>query len=144
MIFMPRRFDKKKGRLRGTRHHGGGNVKKRRGSGNRGGFGNAGLKKQKWTWTVKYGKDHFGSHGFVNPNPTKEIPTINLWEIENMIKNGNIQKKDEMYFFEWKGKVLGTGNVTVPVKIIAVKVTEKVKEKIKANGGTVEETANKN
>ncbi len=136
---MPRRYQKKKVSLRGWRRHGHGNVKNRRGSGNKGGRGNAGLKKQKWTYTVKYAKDHFGSKGFVKKGKVKKLPSVNVWEIEKMAKAGKLKQDNGVYTFEFKGKILGTGSITVPVSVKAVKVTEKAAEKIKSAGGSITE-----
>ncbi len=132
---MTRRYQKKKVGLRGWRRHGKGNVKNRRGSGNKGGRGNAGLRKQKWTYTVKYAKEHFGSRGFVRHGAKKEVPAINVWEIGKMAKEGKLKKEGDVYLFKFKGKVLGAGSINTPVKIEAAAATEKAIEKVKASGG---------
>ena len=54
-------------KMRGSRTVGGGSSKKRRGAGHRGGRGNSGLHKSKWTWVVKYDPNHFGKYGFKRP-----------------------------------------------------------------------------
>ncbi|MEM4295507.1 MAG: uL15m family ribosomal protein [Candidatus Anstonellales archaeon] len=131
---MPKRKKKKTAYLRGFRRHGHGNIKNRRGSGNKGGKGNAGLHKHKWTYTVKYAKDHFGSKGFVRQNK-KHIKTINLWEIENMAKKGLLEMKDKAYIFEFDGKVLGTGNLSNAYIIKALAFSEKAKQRIEEAGG---------
>ncbi len=135
---MPQRYQKKKTSLRGHRRHGHGNVKNRRGSGNRGGRGNAGLKKQKWIYTVKYAKDHFGNKGFVRHGVKHEMDTINVWEIEKMAKSGALKEEKGLYIFDFDGKVLGAGLLTLPIKLKAKKITEKAREKIKNAGGNVE------
>ncbi|MEM0231544.1 MAG: hypothetical protein QXG78_00335, partial [Candidatus Methanomethyliaceae archaeon] len=61
------RREKKVRKQRGSRTYGWGTVGQHRKSGMRGGFGNAGLHKHKWSWTIKYGKDHFGKYGFIRP-----------------------------------------------------------------------------
>lgn len=135
------RKEKKTKKYRGSRSHGGGNAKNRRGSGNRGGFGNAGLNKHKKTWTFKYAKDYFGKRGFTNPNK-QEIDTINLYEIENKIKNNEIPKDESgIYLFSFKGKILGSGELSYPVKISALSWSKKVEEKVKAAGGSLEKLA---
>ncbi len=128
---MQKRKEKRTKIYRGMRRHGKGNIKNNRGSGNRGGKGNAGLKKHKFTWVIKYAPDYFKSKGFVRPNK-KKIKTINLYEIENLHKKGEIKKE-----FVFEGKILGTGLLTKPIKIKAVSWTKKAEEKIKNIGGEI-------
>ncbi len=64
---MPKKKVKK---FRGSRTCGGGSHKKRRGAGNRGGRGNAGVHKHKYIKFVKLAKVglyEFGKHGFTRP-----------------------------------------------------------------------------
>ena len=136
---MVRRHSKKKNYLRGMRRHGRGNIKNRRGSGNRGGRGLAGMKKHKWTRTVKYAKDHFGSRGFVRPSKKKVLPTVNLWEINAMASKGELKSEGDVFVFEFKGKLLGTGKVTVPVKVRALSASQKAQDKLKEAGGSFEQ-----
>jgi large subunit ribosomal protein L15 len=139
---MPERKKKKKVYLRGSRRHGHGNIKNRRGSGNKGGKGAAGLHKHKWTYTVKYAKDHFGSKGFVRPNK-KTMKTINLWEIEKLAKEGKLENVNGMYHLKFDGKVLGTGNITVPVSVVAKSFSAKAEQRIKEAGGKTEKLEQK-
>ncbi len=134
---MVRRHERKVKSMRGYRRHGKGNVKNRRGSGNKGGRGRAGLKKQKWTSIAHMKDNFFGKRGFVRPK-RKEVPSINLWEINNYIKKGVIDKEGDMFVFNFAGKVLGSGNLSVPVLVRAMAFTEKAKEKIAASGGKTE------
>ena len=136
---MPSRKERKSKSLRGMRRHGRGNIKNRRGSGNRGGKGNAGLHKHKWSYVVKYDKERYGNQGFVRHVKKRELKTINLWEIENKIKRGEIKKKGDAYEFEFNGKVLGSGAISYPLILKAEKITEKAKGKIESAGGKVEE-----
>ncbi|MBN2478200.1 50S ribosomal protein L15 [Candidatus Micrarchaeota archaeon] len=133
------RTPKKIGKYRGTRSCGKGNVKNKRGAGNRGGRGMAGLKKHKRTWMVRYDPDHFGASGFKRDKT--HINTVNLYEIENMIAGEKLKKEGEKFIFEFKGKILGTGVLTKPVNIKADKWTKKAEEKIKKIGGDI--TSNK-
>ncbi len=132
------RKDKKVKKLRGKRRHGKGNIKNRRGAGNRGGRGNAGLHKHKWSYTVKYEPDRYGNRGFVRHVKKRELPSINLWEIERLIVRGECPKEGELYVFEFPGKVLGSGNISFPVLVKAKRFTEKAKNKIEEGGGKVE------
>ncbi|MBU0586019.1 uL15 family ribosomal protein [Candidatus Micrarchaeota archaeon] len=134
---MGRRKEKKTKKYRGHRSQGGGNVKNRRGSGNRGGFGGAGLNKHRKTWTVKFDPDHFGKHGFSNPTKT-EVDVLNLFEIENMVKAGKLENKEGKFILKFEGKILGTGNITVPVSVSAHAWSKKAEDKIKQSGGQLE------
>ena len=131
---MPPRFKRKVHYLRGSRRMGRGNVKNRRGSGNRGGRGRAGLHKHKWSSVAHREEEFFGKHGFKRPNK-KKVPTINIWEIENYVEKGALEKEGEVYVFHFKGKVLGFGNLKYPVKVYALSFSKKAKEKIEASGG---------
>jgi large subunit ribosomal protein L15 len=135
---MPERKTRKVHKLRGHRSRGRGNVKNRRGSGNRGGRGNAVLHKHKWTYTVKYDKDHFGSSGFVRHVNQKRPKTINVWGINTLISNGKIEKKGGIYSYEFNGKILGSGEINFPVHVKAKAFTEKAAKKIESAGGKAE------
>lgn len=137
---MSSRKTKKVHKLRGHRSRGRGNVKNRRGSGNRGGRGNAGLHKHKWTYTVKYDKDHFGACGFVRHVNAEKPKTLNVWELNALISNGKIAKKGEMYSYEFDGKILGSGEINYPIHIKAKSFTEKAIKKIEAAGGKIEKS----
>ena len=60
---MPMRLRKVR-KLRGSRTHGWGQVAQHRGKGGRGGYGEAGGHKHKWTRTIVYEPDRFGKLGF--------------------------------------------------------------------------------
>ena len=77
------RTKRKINKQRGSRSNGGGCTKKRRGAGNKGGKGKAGMGKQHWTWTVIHDPDHFGKHGFKRPQKMiKKINAVNLSYLE--------------------------------------------------------------
>lgn len=137
VIIMAKRKEKRAKKYRGRRTHGCGNVKNRRGSGNRGGVGHAGLNKHKKTWTVKFAPNYFGNRGFVNPTK-RDIRTINIFEIENIVKKGKVEKKDGKEVFVFKGKILGSGVLSIPLNIRALCWSKKAEEKIKQVGGSIE------
>jgi len=132
-----RRKSKQKSKYLGKRRFGGGDVKNNRGSGNRGGVGNAGRCKHKGTWVAKYAPDYFGKHGFYNPTK-KSTPVFQLYEINQRAVRDKLEKKDGKYYFEFKGKILGTGAVTVPLIVKAVSWSKKTEEKVKQAGGQME------
>ncbi|VVB97977.1 50S ribosomal protein L15 [uncultured archaeon] len=137
---MAKRKEKRVKKYRGHRTHGGGNIKNRRGSGNRGGVGHAGLNKQKKTWTVKFAPNYFGNSGFVNPN-REEPATMNVFEIENMARKGTLENKAGKLSLTFEGKVLGAGDITVPVSVKAGSWSKKAEDKIKQAGGSIEKIA---
>ena len=135
------RREKKSRKLRGSRYMGYGGTQ-HRGSGQRGGFGKAGLHKHKWSYILKYDRDYFGKHGFKTPKSIKEIDKpINLREIEEMINKGKISgtEKDGRLVIDVTQfgytKVLGAGRLTKPIIVKARSFTEKATEKIKEAGG---------
>jgi large subunit ribosomal protein L15 len=132
---MARKEGRKKKYL-GRRSFGGGNVKNRRGSGNRGGRGNAGLHKHRYSWTVKYAPDWFGKHGFVNYSK-KKVETMHLYEINRRALMNKLEKKENRYYFEFDGKILGTGELTVPLMVKAMGWSKNAEEKIKKMGGEI-------
>lgn len=131
---------KRKGRQKksylGHRSHGRGNVKNRRGSGNRGGRGMAGIDKHKWSWAAKNDKEYFGKFGFVRPNK-KVVKVAHLYKINQDALLDRLEKKGGKYYFEFKGKVLATGAVTVPILIKAECWSKSTEEKLKAAGGEI-------
>lgn len=136
MIIMSKRQKKQKSGYLGHRTHGRGNVKNRRGSGNRGGHGMAGICKHKNSWAVKYAPGYFGKSGFVNTS-RREIDTVNLYEINQQAVMNKLEKKDGKFHFEFRGKVLATGDVTVPLSIKAVCWSKNVEKKLGSTGGQI-------
>lgn len=133
-------------KLRGSRTIGGGSSKKRRGAGHRGGRGNAGLHKSKWTWTVKYDPKHFGKYGF--KRPPKSIFRFNPVNIdyldeksEELVKQGLAQKKNDAIEIDITdlgyNKVLGKGRVNRPLIIKSPKFSSSAKQKIEEAGGEI-------
>lgn len=134
---MVARKEKQGKKYRGFRTHGTGNPKNKRGHGNKGGVGNAGLSKHKKTWAVKFAPDHFGTKGFVPPLRKKQIK-LNIFDLENKVKKGAFEKKDGKFLYTFKGKILGSGELTVPMHIKALSWSKKAEEKIKQAGGEIE------
>ncbi|HSB47081.1 MAG TPA: uL15 family ribosomal protein [Candidatus Bilamarchaeum sp.] len=131
-----RKEGQKKGYL-GHRSHGRGNVKNRRGSGNRGGRGMAGVDKHKWSWAVKhFGGSYFGKGGFVRPGAKRGI-TVNLYEINQKAVANQLEKKGGKFHFDFEGKVLGSGQVTLPLVIRAQSWSKNVEKKLGEHGGSI-------
>ncbi len=123
------RLKKKSRKFLGSRSWGGGNIKNRRGSGDRGGTGRGG-KKGKFTHTVVYEKDSIRKVGF-SPWRKKNYSEINLEDISRNIDN--LKKGNEITLRGYK--VLSRGQLSQPVKISALSFSKKAEEKIKAAGG---------
>lgn len=136
MLMTKRKEGQKKGYL-GHRSHGRGNVKNRRGSGNRGGRGMAGIDKHRWSWAVKNVRGcYFGKNGFTRP-VGKDVKVAHLYDINQKALLNQLEKKEGRYVFEFDGKILATGSVTAPLAIKAASWSRNVEEKVKAAGGSI-------
>ncbi len=124
---------KKVKKYRGSRTHGGGSRKKRRGSGNRGGYGNAGTGKRadhkKFTILKEHGLAYFGKRGFKRKALTKKIKAINISQLP---ENPKLNLK-ELGF----NKLLGKGSPKLKYQITVDSCSRKAKEKIEKAGGQV-------
>ncbi len=138
MIHMAKRkHGQKKGYL-GHRSHGRGNCKNRRGSGNRGGRGLGGVDKHKWSWATKmFGNDYFGKVGFVRPSKVIVVPVTHLYDINQKALLNQLDKKGGKFHFDFEGKVLATGDVTLPLVIRASAWSKNVEKKLSAVGGQI-------
>lgn len=135
---------KKNSRLRGSHTHGWGSKKKHRGSGNRGGSGNASTGKRSDAKKPSIWKeDYFGKRGF--RSRAKKIDAINILMIEQKLKswldNGKIEKKGDVYVIDLNklgyGKLLGTGKVNNKYDIKVDFFSAKAKESIERANGKV-------
>ncbi|MBN4049216.1 50S ribosomal protein L15 [archaeon AH-315-M20] len=136
---------KKVVKYRGSKTHGGGSMKKRRGAGNRGGRGAAGSGKRADTkkpslWKGKY----FGKHGFKSKK-IKDIKPINIdyidQNINKLISKEQASKENEFFSINLEklgfNKLLGTGKATNKYKITVLYASKKASEKIKNSGGEI-------
>ncbi|MDR0523274.1 MAG: 50S ribosomal protein L15 [Candidatus Methanoplasma sp.] len=140
---MPSRTKK----MRGSRTHGRG-KKSGRGAGIIGGRGQAGLGKTGKIHMLKYDRDHFGRHGFKRPQcMVTANATINVAELEEGIERfvslGFAAKTGDTYNINLTDagidKLLGNGNIGVPVNVTVAQASEKAREKIAAAGGSIVE-----
>lgn len=134
---MARRVKKKSRHSLGNRYRGRGNVKRGRGKGSKGGKGRGGMHKHRWSLAINE-KSGPGSFGFVCQNTKAKGEVINLWQINQMVLSGKIEKAASGYPFEFKGKVLGSGEVDFPLQIKAESCSPKAKEKVEKAGGRLE------
>jgi large subunit ribosomal protein L15 len=138
---------KKSRKLRGrTRSMGWGRIGQHRKTGSKGGRGAAGLLKHEWSWTIKYAPRWFGKHGFNPPPKISQKPTeINLYRlseiVEELVARGKAVEEegrivinlDELGYT----KLLGSGKIDRPVKILVRNATETAIKKVEEAGGTV-------
>ena len=94
----------------------------------------AGMHKHKWSYTVKYAPDHFGSNMWHPPNQVITEKWINLNEL------GGLQSQGEVIDLVALGydKLLGEGTVHGALKVKALRAHSSAIEKIKAAGGSIE------
>jgi len=121
-------------RLRGSRTHGWGQIAQHRRTGAKGGSGMAGLHKHKWSYTVKYAPDHFGSNKWHPPNQVEINHWINLYQLEALSSAGGEIDLVNMGY----DKLLGQGAIHSALRVKARRASESAIEKIKAAGGTIE------
>lgn len=138
---------KKANKYRGSTTHGWGSPKKHRGSGSRGGVGNAGSgKKGQQKMTTKHNiREYIGRYGFTRPPAVTFIKqTINVDEIEKhidrFIAEGFAKKGTDGIEIDISkagyDKVLGRGHVTTKMKITADEFSKGAVDRIQKAEGT--------
>lgn len=134
-----KRQKKRTGKFRGTRNCGKGNAKNKRGKGNKGGWGRAGMHKHRYSYVTAYEPDFFGVHGFASIRK-KSTKTINIYNIDQLARKGMLEQKEGMPYFEFNGKILGVGKINTAVTVKALAFSPQAAKKIKdANGKTIED-----
>jgi len=94
----------------------------------------AGLHKHKWSYTVKYMPDHFGSNKWHPPNRVIAHRWINLNQLGKLaVAVSELDLAGLGY-----DKLLGQGEVHVALKVRVPRASSTAIEKIKAAGGSVE------
>lgn len=137
----------KKKRQRGSRTHGGGSQKNRRGAGHRGGRGAAGRDKHEI-----HNHPPLGKHGFTRPEKaTESVATVDVRKLDEdaalLVADGVAEESDGTYEIDARDvvddadadtvKVLGTGQVRNELSITADAFSDSAEEKIVEAGGTV-------
>lgn len=136
----------KKRRQRGSRTHGGGTHKNRRGAGHRGGRGAAGRSKHEFH---NYGP--LGKHGFKRPEKAQDtVLTIDVQELDEdvslFVADGLAEETDDGYALDARDlvedgheadavKVLGGGQVRNSLEITADAFSAAAVELIEESGG---------
>lgn len=136
---------KKHSRFRGFRSYHG-SHKKWRGSGNRGGRGQAGFENHKKGYMLKYDPEHYGKHGFKRHySLLKHIRTINLKDLDAMVdklkeqkltgeEDGKIKIALEKLGYD---KLLGSGKITKPIIVEGKYFSKNAIKKLEDAGGRI-------
>src|SRR3989344_411779 len=128
---------KKVSRYRGSKTHGCGSMKKRRGAGNRGGRGMAGSGKRadqkKPSILKEYGTAYFGKKGFASRSNKIKIKSINIGDLENRLLT---LIKIDLSKLKYN-KLLGSGKITKKFEINVDHASKGAIEKIEKLGGKV-------
>jgi large subunit ribosomal protein L15 len=132
---MPTRLRKVR-RLRGSRTHSYGQIGQHRHSGSRGGHGDAGLHKHKWSWTVKFDPDHFGRDPFLAPGHRKPSRWLNVGELDMLAMRQGPKLDLASMGVE---KLLGSGTVGGAYEVKVESFTKRAQAKIQAAGGKMVE-----
>lgn len=136
---------KKVTRYRGSKTHGCGSMKKRRGAGNRGGRGRAGSGKRADQKKPSYQKkNYFGKYGFIKKNQ-EAIQTVTLayfeQKINKLVSDKKASEKGGIYTVDLFDlgfkKLLGTGRLTKRINFACEMASAGAVEKVKKAGGFV-------
>ena len=141
----------KKRRQRGSRTHGGGSHKNRRGAGHRGGRGAAGRDKHEF-----HNYEPLGKSGFKRPEKVQEeIATVDVRELDEeaplWAADGLVEVDGDGYHIDAREvvedaddadvvKVLGSGQVRNELTVVADDFSESAVEKLEAADGAAELT----
>jgi large subunit ribosomal protein L15 len=133
----------KRSKYRGSRTCGGGTHKNRRGAGNRGGRGRAGINAHHFVkWYKEMGGPVFGKNGFSNSSSqTVSVMDIGIIDqiVPSLLAQGIAKNEGDFIVINIAeigiDKVLGSGKVTKKLNISAPAFSESAKIKIEKMGG---------
>ena len=140
----------KKRRQRGSRTHGGGTHKNRRGAGHRGGRGRAGRDKHEF-----HNYEPIGKHGFKRPeDATRTVAEVNVRRLDEdaalLVADDLAEEEGDGFHIDARDvvedddadivKVLGGGQVRQELSVVADAFTDGAVELIESAGGSVELT----
>jgi len=138
----------KRSKYRGSRTCGGGTHKNRRGAGNRGGRGRAGINAHHFVkWYMEFGGPVYGKDGFFNPTH-EAVPAMDIGIIDQIVPSllaqGAAKQEGDAVIINAADigieKVLGSGRVTRKLNISAPAFSEQAKMKIEKMGGKAQVT----
>ncbi len=143
--------EKKVKKYRGSVTHGGGHRKKRRGSGSRGGRGNAGTGKRAGQKKAGMKERRLGRHGFtslyaaVKRYSGKHV--MNVGQVQESLQkwlaegSGSVRKEGQAYKVNLAAigctKLLGAGVAKDPIDIIVNSWSAPAEQKVTAAGGSI-------
>jgi len=133
----------KRSKYRGSRTCGGGTHKNRRGAGNRGGRGRAGINAHHFVkWYKEMGGPVFGKDGFSNSSQISvSVMDVGIIDqiVPSLLAQGIAKSEGDMIVVNTADigidKVLGSGRVTKKLNISAQAFSESAKAKIEKMGG---------
>ena len=141
----------KKRRQRGSRTHGGGTHKNRRGAGHRGGRGRAGRDKHEF-----HNYDPIGKHGFKRPDGSvRTVAEVNVRQLDEdaalLVADDLAESDGDAYHIDARDvaddaaeadlvKVLGGGQVRQELHLVADAFSESAAEMVADAGGRVDLT----
>jgi large subunit ribosomal protein L15 len=133
----------KRSKYRGSRTCGGGTHKNRRGAGNRGGRGRAGINAHHFVkWYKEMGGPVFGKDGFSNSSQvTVTVMDVGIIDqiLPSLLAQGIAKNEGDAIVINTADmgicKVLGSGKVTKKLNISAQAFSESAKIKIEKMGG---------
>jgi large subunit ribosomal protein L15 len=111
----------------------------------RGGRGDSGKFKHKWTYVTKYSLENIGKKGFHCPTHQSHN-IINVSQLDDLVQRLTIsgkplQKVKNMYTIDLTNlgfdKLLGSGRIETPISVRVASYSEVAKKKIEGVGGTI-------
>lgn len=139
---------RKSKKYRGSKTHGAGSMKKRRGAGSRGGRGNSGRgkradQKKPSIWKRGSKQPYLGNYGFTSVHP--DLEAINVSDIEkqlvSLLDDGVASQKDDVITINLSDigvdKLLGAGQVTKQFDITVKQASKGAISKVEEAGGSV-------
>jgi large subunit ribosomal protein L15 len=131
---------------RGSRTHGYGQIGQHRCRGGRGGTGNAGLDKHKWTYVLSHEPDYWLKKGFVSARTLgKKVSVINIGKLDDLAdrleSEKKLEKKEKKIFLDLESlgydKLLGTGEVNKSLLVKIASYSEAASRKLEEAGGQI-------
>jgi large subunit ribosomal protein L15 len=138
--------DRKVRKYRGSRTHGYGQIGQHRCRGGRGGTGNAGLDKHKWTYVLSHEPDYWLKKGFVSARTLgKTVNIINVGKLDALVdrldSKKKLERKEKKIFLDLESlgydKLLGTGDVVKPMLVKVASCSESASRKLEEAGGAI-------
>lgn len=129
---------------RSSRTHGWGTKGQHRDGGMKGGRGNAGRFKHRWTYILRHSLPRKGKHGF-SPVTKVKKSTINLSDLDEitrqLIVDGKVKEEGRKIKVDLTelgyNKLLGEGKISRPVEIKVVNCSNSAQKKVESAGGSV-------